>query len=66
MTQQQRELAKYREARPERNEIFETLILAGVTKEQLLAAGEAFNLMAQGDADKMMDLWREIRDRTLE
>ena len=63
MTQQQRELAKYRESTEERNKIFTSLAMMGVTQEQLLKASKAFDVMAQGSAEVMMGLWRELHQR---
>ena len=61
MSQQQMnvESAKYSEYRTERLGIFETLIAAGAKPETLETMSEAFNLMSEGDAEKMMGFWRE-------
>ena len=60
------ELAKYSTYKAERLAIFEMLMQAGVTPSQLESTSEAFNLIADGDADVMMGLWRETRDRMSE
>ena len=64
MTQQQMnvESAKYSEYRTERLGIFETLITAGANPETLETMSEAFDVMAEGDAEKMMGFWREATD----
>ena len=56
------ESAKYGEYRTERLEIFETLITAGANPETLETMSEAFSLMSEGDAEKMMGFWREATD----
>ena len=61
MTEQEMnvESTKYNEYKTERLEIFETLITAGAKPETLETMSEAFNLMSEGDAEKMMGFWRE-------
>ena len=57
-----RETMKYRSYREERLAIFETLMTAGVSKEQLESTSQTFNALANGDADVMMGLWRQLAD----
>ena len=59
------EITKYKSYREERLAIFETLLTAGVTKEQLESASQTFSVLADGNADVMMELWRKVRERTI-